>query len=108
MAAILNWDYWDMWTFITVMVMIFALVLVVTGLFTAYFGSGKSRGIGIGLFMFGLLVGLFYAYMAWTDGYLPEDIYLGGIIVQALMYLLSAIVGALVALGVFLGAIMKA
>ncbi len=39
--------------FVTVLLLTFALFLVITGAFTAYFGSGKSRKIGVGLFVGG-------------------------------------------------------
>ena len=108
----LDFDIWNWWTFLTVLILVFSLMLVVTGIFTAYFGSGKSRGIGVGLLVVGLVVGLLYIIMASSYNFLPIDIgdnvYLSKIIIESIMYLLAAIIGALIALGVFLGSIMKA
>jgi hypothetical protein len=109
----LDFGMWNWWTFLTVLILVFSLMLVVTGIFTAYFGSGKSRGIGIGLLVVGLVIGLMYIIMASSYNFLPietigDNVYLSKIIIEAIMYLLAAIIGALIALGVFLGSIMKA
>src|SRR5438093_242896 len=48
----------DPLTFLTILLLTFALFLLITGAFTAYFGSGKSRKIGVGLLIGGLVVGL--------------------------------------------------
>ncbi len=104
---------WNWWTFLTVLILVFSLMLVVTGIFTAYFGSGKSRKIGAGLLVLGLLIGILYSLMAssldiLSVGNISENVYLSKIIIESMMYLLAAIIGALIALGVFLGSIMKA
>ena len=110
----LSFDAWNWWTFLTVLILVFSLMLVVTGVFTAYFGSGKSRGIGAGLLVVGFLIGFLYSIMASVDyNFMPidaiaENVHLADIIIEAFMYLLAAIIGALIALGVFLGSIMKA
>jgi hypothetical protein len=33
--------------FVTILLLLFALFLFLAGIFTAYFGSGKSRAIGV-------------------------------------------------------------
>lgn len=91
--------------FLTVFLLTFALFMLIAGLFTAYFGGGKSRVIGIVLLVIGLVVGFGFGYYA---GYMNKDIYLMETIKSALLILIAAIVGALAAIGVFLAAIMKA
>jgi uncharacterized membrane protein len=44
--------------FLTVLLMTLGLFLVLAGIFTAYFGSGKSRTIGVVLLVVGLLVAI--------------------------------------------------
>ena len=39
----------DLMSFLTLVVFAFALVMLVAGLFSAYFGSGKSRAAGIAM-----------------------------------------------------------
>ena len=48
------------WTFVTILLLTFSLFLVITGAFTAYFGSGKSRKIGGGLLGGGVVIGVFW------------------------------------------------
>ena len=109
----LDFDVWNWWTFLTVLILVFSLMLVVTGIFTAYFGSGKSRGIGAALLIIGFVIGFLYSIMASSYNFLPiedigDNVFLSRVIMEAIMYLLAAILGALIALGVFLGSIMKA
>ncbi|MGC2035632.1 MAG: hypothetical protein WA761_09350 [Thermoplasmata archaeon] len=88
--------------FVSVLLLIFGLFLILTGLFTAYFGSGKSRTIGIVLLVVGLVVGFVTAY--W---YHLSDHSLGGLIFEAFLIIVAGVIGALVAIGIFLVAIMK-
>jgi len=92
------------WTFVTILLLTFSLFLVITGAFTAYFGSGKSRKIGVGLLVGGLIVGVVWA---WYTGPYSAGVDLVGIIVQSIGVILAAILGAAAALGLFLLANMK-
>ena len=101
-----------MWTFILVFLMIFGLGLLIAGIFTVYFGSGKSRGIGAGLLVGGIVIALLIFLMAYKDILIPHEgdgaIWLwGDIIFPGLVFLGAAIVGGLAAIGMFLLAIMK-
>ncbi|MEA3202302.1 MAG: hypothetical protein QOE90_3730 [Thermoplasmata archaeon] len=92
-----------------VLVLAFGLTILFSGLFTAYFGAGKSRKIGLGLVIVGLLT-----LFAWTtitfnirvittvDAWNADQMGVGvaGVVAGAL--------GGLVALGLFLVAIMRA
>ena len=98
--------------FLSMLTLVFAIASIVAGLFTAYFGSGKSRGVGFGLIILGLLVfviflfgaGLLENFMGTPSGMLDFS----NTIVQGVVAILGALVGAIVALGIFLLAIMKA
>ena len=94
----------DWATFLTILLLTFALFLVITGAFTAYFGSGKSRKIGVGLLVGGLIVGILWG---WYAGPVAPAVDLVGIIVQSIGVILAAIIGAAAAIGLFLLAIMK-
>ena len=96
----------DLWTFLTILLLTFAIFLVITGAFTAYFGSGKSRKIGGGLLAGGLIVGIL-----WVVAVGPLNLFgefaLTEVIIQTIIVLIAAIVGAAAAIGLFLLAIMK-
>ena len=94
----------ESWTFVTILLLTFSLFLVITGAFTAYFGSGKSRKIGVGLLVGGLVVGIAWG---WYTGPYSAGVDLVGIIVQSIGVILAAIIGAAAAIGLFLLAIMK-
>ncbi len=96
----------DAMEFLTVLLMVFALVMVLAGIFTAYFGSGKSRTIGVILLVIGLVVGILWTYLAGMSNVV--DIQLGTVVWNAFLYILAALIGILAAVGIFLLAIMKA
>jgi uncharacterized membrane protein len=93
--------------FLSMLLLIFAIGTVLAGIFTIYFGSGKSRTIGGILFIVGIIVALvFYNYSGgelWGNAAWDWDTVWVG-----LASLIGGIIGALVALGVFLAGIMKA
>jgi hypothetical protein len=97
--------------FITILIFSFALFLLITGAFTAYFGSGKSRKIGAGLLAGGLIIGILWAFLEWQyksalgDFLAVDD--LGGFIVGTILVLVAALIGAGMAIGLFLLTIMK-
>ena len=94
------------WQFITVLLLIFGLFLVLAGAFTAYFGSGRSRGIGVALLVVGLVVGILFAFLYYAYGTSPAH-QLSALLWQAFLVIIAAVIGALAAVGVFLVAIMK-
>jgi len=97
------------WQFLTIFLLVFALFMILAGVFTAYFGSGKSRTVGIGLLAAGIVVGLLsgYAYHAgWLGGSGVKG-ELGALVWESFLVIVAAVIGALVAVGIFLVAIMK-
>jgi hypothetical protein len=94
----------DPLTFLTILLLTFSLFLIITGAFTAYFGSGKSRKIGGGLLVGGLVVGLIWG---WYAGPSNSSVTLGTVIIESVGVILVAMIGAAAAIGLFLLAIMK-
>jgi len=92
--------------FLTVLILVFALFMLLAGIFTAYFGSGKSRMIGVALLVVGLVVGIVWAMLSLGQDD-PLGVQLGVVVWDAFVYILAAVLGALAAIGVFLVAIMK-
>lgn len=96
----------DPWVFLTVLIMVFGLFMLLAGIFTAYFGSGKSRMIGVALLVIGLVVGVLWGVLC-LDSVDMIKVDLGAVIWNAFLYIVAGLLGALAAVGVFLVAIMK-
>ena len=95
------------WVFLDVLLLTFGLFLLITGAFTAYFGSGKSRAMGGGLTSLGVVLWVVVAVLHLRDIGVPNGLELVPVVRDALIVLGAAVVGALAAIGVFLVAIMK-
>lgn len=95
------------WQFGLIFLDIFALFLILAGLFTAYFGSGKSRTIGVVLLVVGIVVGIGFSWFYHTMSPAPGGITFGTVIWQSFLVILAAGLGALAAIAIFLVAIMK-
>ncbi len=85
--------------------MTFGLFMVLAGAFTAYFGSGKSRTIGVVLLVIGLVVGILWVYVAGFTDIIHVNV--ADVVWTAFVNILAAVIGALIAVGAFLLAIMK-
>lgn len=98
-------------SFLSMLMLVFSIASVIAGIFTAYFGSGKSRAVGGILIVIGLIVGVLFLWGAGVLGFLgqpPAMMNLVGTVTVGVVSVIGAIVGALIALGIFLLAIMKA
>ncbi len=94
------------WTvFLFVILGLLALSLFVLGVLTAYFGSGKSRAVGVALLILGIVVGLIVVLV--THYTMPSVGLLKNVIEGTILYVVASIIGAVLGLLVFLGAIMK-
>ena len=99
-------------TFLFVLLMSFAIFSLLAGIFTAYFGAGKSRAIGAVLLVLGLIIILIWIYFNFMSSY-PNDTILTIVhweaarTLEALVTVIGAIVGGLIAIVLFLVAIMK-
>jgi uncharacterized membrane protein YbjE (DUF340 family) len=92
-------------TFLGMLTLVFAICSFIAGIFTAYFGSGKSRAVGLILVVLAIIVGfIFYYGMAMV----ATPWWNSAIVVTAVVAVVGALVGGAIALGVFLAAIMKA
>lgn len=98
--------------FLSMLTLVFAVASIIAGIFTAYFGSGKSRAVGGVLIIIGLIVFVVFLYGAnLLSGFMGTPTGLldfRDTIIQGIIAILGAIVGAAIALGIFLLAIMKA
>lgn len=94
----------SLWVFLGVMLLMFGLVMLFLGALTAYFGSGKSRKIGVVLAVAGISVAIVWILFRWFTA--PGEI-MNKVILPALFYVGAAILGAIIALAAFIAAIMK-
>ena len=101
MAELLN-------TFFAILIFAFGLFTLMAGLFTAYFGAGKSRAIGITLTVVGVIGLVLFGALTWDIVSLIKPIFSPGDVIFGLVGVLGAAVGAVIALVVFLVSIMKA
>lgn len=91
-------------TFETMLVLFFGVFALISGILTAYFGTGRSKAIGGILSIIGIIVvgvSLYCKYTIQIDPFYTA--YLG----NAIIGVIGAVIGALAALCVFLVAIIK-
>ena len=50
--------------FLSMLMLVFAIASIIAGIFTAYFGSGKSRAVGAILVIIGLIVFIIFLWGA--------------------------------------------
>jgi hypothetical protein len=95
--------------FLSMLMLVFAIASVIAGLFTAYFGSGKSKAVGALLIILGLLVFILFLWGAGVlqIGAVPDLIDFTGVVINGIVAVAGAILGALIALGIFLLTILK-
>ena len=94
-----NWDI-----FLLVLLALFALSLIIFGVLTAYFGSNKSRIVGGILLVVGLLLGIF-VILGSSDVFKVS--FITEVLEPTVFYIIAAVIGVVIGLLVFLGAIMK-
>ncbi|MCL5873956.1 MAG: hypothetical protein M1161_01260 [Candidatus Thermoplasmatota archaeon] len=88
--------------FVAMLLLMLGLSLLVLGIFAAYFGSGKVRTFGIVLGVVGVVVWLITIFARTA-----LNISLTSVIYNGVLYLVSAIVGAIIALLIFLAVLLK-
>ncbi|MBX8637993.1 MAG: hypothetical protein KIS30_09390 [Thermoplasmata archaeon] len=91
--------------FATILLLTFSIFMVLAGAFTSYFGTGKSRAVGAVLLVVGVIVAILWLALAQYNHYTQPG--LADVIWGAFLSILAAIIGAVIAVLVFLFAIMK-
>lgn len=99
-------EYTDV--FFGILLFSFGLFTLLAGLFTAYFGAGKSRAIGFVLMILGLVGLLAFGTLTWNIVPTIAPVFDSQVIKVSLVGVLGSAVGAIGALIVFLVSIMKA
>ena len=85
----------------------FAVTLAVAGLFGAYYGKGKSRSLGFIVALVALiLVGLF-ASLTWPLLPAIVPIFSPSVVLQSMVAVVAALIGALVAVLLFVATVTR-
>lgn len=97
---------------LSMLVFSFSITCLLAGAFTAYFGAGRSRSIGFAIICLGI-IGVII--LLWFSGFLGESVSIpegckwnSETVIEGIVGVIGAVIGLLLAMGVFLGAIMKA
>jgi hypothetical protein len=98
--------------FVSMLMLVFAIMTIGLGGFVVYFGSGKSRMAGSILIVVGVIIGILFM---WCAGSLPFlDLPLLDFkgccqeyIVESVLAVIGALIGAGISIGLFLLVIMK-
>ncbi|HKM13306.1 MAG TPA: hypothetical protein VJY42_00040 [Candidatus Methanomethylophilaceae archaeon] len=99
---------WDIMSFLTIVIFVFAIVMVIAGIFSAYFGSGKSRTYGIVMLVTGIIVFVIWAFLVgWSNIELFAEVPALDLMIESLITFLAIMLGALIAVGIFLVAVLK-
>lgn len=95
--------------FVTVIILAFAAMLVLAGLFTAYFGNGKSRTMGFLMLFGGIIIGVLWVFLCHGFGSDPiiEGVDVWNVFLDAVINLAGALIGVIVAVAIFLVAVLK-
>ena len=92
----------------TIIIFVFALIMMVAGIFSAYFGAGKNRAYGGVMFAVGLVVCVVWAYLVGFSTIEPFcDVAAWDVMYDALINVIAVVIGALVAVGIFLVVVLK-
>jgi len=98
----------DLWNFLTIVILVFSLVMIVAGIFSAYFGAGKNRVYGGIILAVGLIVGVVWIYLVQFSDIEPFcNVMAWDVIYFAIINLLAVLIGALIAIGIFLVVVLK-
>lgn len=95
--------------FLSMLMLVFAIASVIAGIFTAHFGSGKSKAVGAILILVGILVFILFLWGAGVlkIGVVPDLMDFTGVVINGIVAVAGALVGTLIALGIFLLTILK-
>ncbi len=95
--------------FLTIMILAFAIVMVLAGLFTTGFGNGRSRIAGVIMLILGIVVGGVWVLLCGNGNIIEPvfDVDVWDVFWNGLVNLVGILIGALVAVGIFLVAILK-
>ena len=93
--------------FVSMLLIGIGVALLATGLFTSYFGAGKSQKIGLGLLVTGILAIIITYILTYEAGTGVTTQFDDGVFMDALVSGISALVGMTIGMFVILFVLMK-
>ena len=93
--------------FVSMLLIGIGVALLATGLFTSYFGAGKSQKIGLGLLVTGILAIIITYILTYEAGTGVTTQFDDGVFMDALVSGISALVGMIIGMFVILFVLMK-
>ena len=93
--------------FVSMLLIGIGVALLATGLFTAYFGAGKSQKIGLGLLVTGILAIIITYILTFEAGTGVTTQFDDGVFMDALVSGISALAGMIIGMFVILFVLMK-
>ena len=93
--------------FVSMLLIGIGVALLATGLFTSYFGAGKSQKIGLGLLVTGILAIIITYILTFEAGTGVTTQFDDGVFLDALISGISALAGMIIGMFVILFVLMK-
>ncbi len=93
--------------FVSMLLIGIGVALLATGLFTSYFGAGKSQKIGLGLLVTGILAIIITYVLTFEAGTGVTTQFDDGVFMDALVSGISALAGMIIGMFVILFVLMK-
>ena len=93
--------------FVSMLLIGIGVALLATGLFTSYFGAGKSQKIGLGLLVTGILAIIITYILTFAAGTGVTTQFDDGVFMDALVSGISALAGMIIGMFVILFVLMK-
>ena len=93
--------------FVSMLLIGIGVALLATGLFTSYFGAGKSQKIGLGLLVTGILAIIITYILTYEAGTGVTTQFDDGVFMDALVSGISALAGMIIGMFVILFVLMK-
>lgn len=93
--------------FVSMLLIGIGVALLATGLFTSYFGAGKSQKIGLGLLVTGILAIIITYILTFEAGTGVTTQFDDGVFMDALISGISALAGMIIGMFVILFVLMK-
>ena len=93
--------------FVSMLLIGIGVALLATGLFTSYFGAGKSQKIGLGLLVAGILAIIITYILTFEAGTGVTTQFDDGVFMDALVSGISALAGMIIGMFVILFVLMK-
>lgn len=100
-------EIWSM-DFVSLVVVAFSIVMLLAGILAAVFGTGKAKACGGVMAVIGVaLIGIWIWLCGYSDIEVFTDVPLWDVFIDGVINLIGILVGALIAVGIFLAVVLK-